>query len=77
MTPSRASGCLTGAPANRLSAQLQVTPLEQVGIALAILWGNLVFSQWPGLGTRPAMALVCGAGQAAEAREQTGRKEDA
>ena len=51
-----------------------VAPLEYLGMPLAILWGVLVFWQWPEPSSWLGMALICGAGLFTIGQEQSDKK---
>ena len=69
-----AIGGLSMSQAYRISETALVAPFEYVGMPLAILWGALVFSQWPGQSSWIGMALICGAGLWTMAAERARRK---
>lgn len=61
--------CLTAA--YRLANAATVAPFEYVGLPLAILWGWLVFGEWPTQATWVGCALIIGAGLFVFLREQS------
>ncbi len=69
-----AIGGLAMSQAYRISETALVAPFEYLGMPLAIFWGALVFSQWPGQASWIGMALICGAGLVTMAAERSRRK---
>lgn len=57
-----AIGGLLMSQAYRTMEAALVAPFEYVSIPMAILWGVLVFGQWPDLTAATGMVLICGAG---------------
>ncbi|EPX75738.1 DMT family transporter [Salipiger mucosus] len=79
-------GVLSGLVGYALSAAYRmadvavVAPFEYVGLPLAILWGWLIFGEWPGASVWLGCLLIVGAGlfvflrERARARPQPGRR---
>ena len=70
-----AIGGLMVSQAYRLSEAALVAPFEYAAMPLAIVWGVLVFGQWPDLTAVIGIALICGAGLYALWRETKRRKD--
>lgn len=48
--------------AYRLAEAAVIAPFEYIGLPMAILWGWLIFGEWPGLSMWAGCALIVGAG---------------
>ncbi|WP_425100327.1 DMT family transporter [Tropicibacter sp. S64] len=60
--------CLSAA--YRLANAATLAPFEYIGLPMAILWGWLVFGEWPGVATWVGCALIVGAGVVVFLREE-------
>lgn len=69
-----AFGGLAMSQSYRMLETALVAPLEYLGMPLAILWGVLVFWQWPEPSSWLGMALICGAGLFTIGQEQSDKK---
>ncbi len=55
-------GGLMMSQAYRTCEAALIAPFEYVGMPMAIMWGVLVFAQWPDMTAWAGIALICGAG---------------
>lgn len=69
-----AIGGLMISQAYRLCAAAVIAPFEYAAMPLAILWGVVIFGQWPDLTAWIGIALICGAGLYTLWRETVIRK---
>lgn len=69
-----AAGGLMISQAYKLCEAALVAPFEYAAMPLAILWGVVVFGQWPDLTAWIGIALICGAGLYTLWRETVRRK---